>query len=195
MSAYDPSTAQPTTLRELEVWARAALPRIRGNRSPAPIKLDPSLDPLRGYCDARFASELTPRAVRRLRERFAYAAGVSLQDANNAPLKAVVNALAKTTQPPVESSAGPATIWYHAERSYSVDGCNPVVLSREQHNILKAFLNSDVALGHAALTNAGVSNVAKTIKGLASKFPGTIRTPASKGEGYYIRVRSKTHTS
>jgi hypothetical protein len=84
-----------------------------------------------------------------------------------------------------------ATVWYHGDRSYSTDGHAPVIVPAEQHNALKAFLDSEVARSTKHLENAGVSNVTKVMKILAKKFPGSGRGPKDKGDGYYIRVRTK----
>lgn len=83
----------------------------------------------------------------------------------------------------------PATIWFHGEQSYSIDGKTPKAVSREQHNILKEFTDRDVALTTEALKNA-VSNVSRVMKNLDVEFPGAVRRPAAKGDGYYIRVRT-----
>lgn len=99
-----------------------------------------------------------------------------------------------STEPPSETPAPMESIWYHGERSYSFHECIPVVVSNEQHAILKLFLDREAALDTDALKNT-VSNVAKVIKTLAEKFPGTVRRPGgNKGEGYYIRVRTKVAT-
>jgi len=93
-----------------------------------------------------------------------------------------------------EESRADATIWYHGERSYSTDGTTPVVVTNEQHNFLTAFLDKDAALDTAALTKAGVSNVSRVTKALQKRFPIALRKPTAKGEGYYIRVRSRVAT-
>ena len=95
----------------------------------------------------------------------------------------------------VPKGAAPAaampTIWYHGERSYSTDGRNPSNVSPEQHNILRAFLDNDVAIGTRALESKGVSNVPAVITKLCKKFgEGSVQRPVHKGDGYFIRVRS-----
>jgi hypothetical protein len=85
-----------------------------------------------------------------------------------------------------------STIWYHGERSYSTDGRNPVQVSMEKHNALQAFLDGERALDTRALENSGVSNASTVMKKLVVKFgEGCVRRPKSKGEGYYIRVRTR----
>jgi hypothetical protein len=95
----------------------------------------------------------------------------------------------------LEEIATPAatipTIWYHGEQSYSTDGKNPCNVSLEQHNLLRAFLDNDVAIGTRELEAKGVSNVPAVISKLCKKFgDGPVQRPARKGDGYYIRVRS-----
>jgi hypothetical protein len=83
------------------------------------------------------------------------------------------------------------TVWYHAGQSYSTDARTPVLVSREQHNILQAFLDCEEALGTKALSKTGVSNVTTAIKKLIKKFGvAAIRRPQKRGDGYFIRVRT-----
>lgn len=85
------------------------------------------------------------------------------------------------------------TIWYHGERSYSLDGTTPEVVGEEMHNLLRAFLDHDRSLATKALT--GVSNPATAVTNVERMFgPGPVTRPKSRGRkkgGYYIRVRSK----
>jgi hypothetical protein len=88
------------------------------------------------------------------------------------------------------------TIWYHGERSYSVDGHTPVTTTREQHNILKAFLDKNVALDTQELSKTGVSNVTDVIEKIVKKFgEDTVRRPKNKGDGYFVRVRTRKLTN
>jgi hypothetical protein len=96
-----------------------------------------------------------------------------------------------TEPPPADSTA---TIWFHGGQSYSIDGTTPKAVSREQHNALKMFLDTGQAITTRALENAGVSNVAKVMKKLDTAFPGAIRKPKKRGDGYYICVRNLTPT-
>jgi hypothetical protein len=84
------------------------------------------------------------------------------------------------------------TIWYHGEKSYSTDGNIPVIVSSEQHNLLKAFLDGKIALDTEALSNKGVCNVAAVVDKIVEQFgAGPVRRPGRrKGSGYYIRVRT-----
>jgi hypothetical protein len=85
----------------------------------------------------------------------------------------------------------PPTVWYHGERSYSCDGKTPFAVSLEQHNVLRAFLDRDLALDTKALKKAGASNPAGTVKKLAGKFGAAVqRAGARKGDGYRVRVRT-----
>jgi hypothetical protein len=70
----------------------------------------------------------------------------------------------------------------------------PTVVPTEQHNILRAFLDRDIALDTAALKKVGAGNVTKIANAIESKFPGSVRRPKRKGEGYVIRVRTKVAT-
>jgi hypothetical protein len=82
------------------------------------------------------------------------------------------------------------TVWYHGGRSYSLDGQTPILSSREQHNALQAFLDRSEALDTRALQNNSVSNAADVMGKIDKKWPGTVQPPKSKGDGYYIRVRT-----
>lgn len=90
------------------------------------------------------------------------------------------------------ASAVQVAIYCHGGRSYSVDGQSPTNVSPEQHNFLKAFLNRDVALDTKELGKEGVSNVSKVASKINELFPGSVKPPARKGAGYYVRVRSLT---
>jgi hypothetical protein len=87
-----------------------------------------------------------------------------------------------------------STIWYHGGQCYSAANTQPIVVSCEMHNLLHAFLDRDNALGTRTLQNHGVTNVTTVMTKLAAKFGECcVRRPKSKGDGYYIRVR--THHS
>ena len=85
----------------------------------------------------------------------------------------------------------PVTVWRHGERSYSVDGCDPVVVTAEEAFVLAAFEKARSALDTRTLEKK-VSNVARIISRIESKFPRAVRRPSKKGEGYYIRVQPAT---
>jgi hypothetical protein len=107
----------------------------------------------------------------------------------------------------VEQQAGGAgdqrsvqpTVWYHGGHSYSRDGLRPVKVSNEMHNVLKPFLDGNIAINTKELQKSGVSNVASVIDKLVKKFgespDGPICRPAAKGDGYFIRVRSLNRAS
>jgi len=83
------------------------------------------------------------------------------------------------------------TIWHHGGKSYSGNGRTPLCVSAEMHNVLVFFLDGDEAYDTKELMKAGASNVAVVIDKIAAKFGGdAIRRPRSKGDGYFIRVRS-----
>jgi hypothetical protein len=97
--------------------------------------------------------------------------------------------------PPTDSPQKPPTIWFHGSMSYSTDGGNPQMVSQEQHNVLQAFLDREEALGTKALEKAGVNNAAAAVTRLEKKFGGgVIHRPKRKGDGYFIRVRTKEPT-
>ena len=82
------------------------------------------------------------------------------------------------------------TVYYHGERSYSLDGKSPTVVSNEQHQVLKEFLDKDHALTTDALKNA-VGNVSNVLSKLSKRFGAAVRLPGpNKGDGYFIRVRT-----
>jgi hypothetical protein len=82
-----------------------------------------------------------------------------------------------------------SVIWFHGDRSYSLDRTHPKALSMEKHHALQAFLESGTVLRTRDLTNAGVNNPSKTMRLLESDFPGAIRRPAQRRDGYYARVK------
>ncbi len=94
----------------------------------------------------------------------------------------------KRPQPSGDTGVAGPIIWHHGTQSYSVDGGVPVMVSREEANILSAFLKAGAALDTRALERH-VSNVARVLSQLKDKFPGAVRFPHRKGEGYYICVR------
>jgi hypothetical protein len=86
------------------------------------------------------------------------------------------------------------TIWYHGNRSYSLDGQPPITVTEEEDNILTVFVDAESDSSHDTrqlTSESGVTNVARTMKQIAVKFPGTVRMPGRKGKGsgYYVRVR------
>jgi hypothetical protein len=99
--------------------------------------------------------------------------------------------------PIVDETADLTTIFYHAgknSRTYSANAARPILMPSEAHNFLQAFLDCDEAKDTGALQNAGVSNVSRIAEKINEKFPGSILTPADKGDGYYARVRTLTPT-
>lgn len=80
------------------------------------------------------------------------------------------------------------TINYHGDRSCSSDGQSPVKISIGEDNIIRAFLGKDAALGTRELEGC-VPNVSEVMKKMAEKFPGAVRMPTKKGEGYFVRVK------
>lgn len=88
-----------------------------------------------------------------------------------------------------------AVVWFHGEKSYSTDGKSPVTVSREQHNILQAFLNKDIAIDTPTLGKSGVNNVSAVITKLRERFgEKAVPRPKRKGDGYRIIVRSLRKT-
>jgi hypothetical protein len=83
-----------------------------------------------------------------------------------------------------------SAIWYDGERSYSMDNAQPIVVSATEHAVLQEFLGSDAARDTAALKELA-ENPSKVIGQLAKKFPGAVRRPAAKGDGYFILVKGR----
>jgi hypothetical protein len=87
------------------------------------------------------------------------------------------------------------TIWFHAERQYSIDRKTPFVVSDELDSILQAFLESQGAMETSDIEDkAGVTNVSRAMRDLAewneSVFKQAIRIPSGKGKGgYFVRVK------
>lgn len=86
------------------------------------------------------------------------------------------------------------TIYRHGERSYSIDGRNPICVSYESDKILMAFLEKKVSMTAADITKAtSVDNSPRAIATLEKYADGifkpSIRRPIDKGIGYFIRVK------
>jgi hypothetical protein len=94
---------------------------------------------------------------------------------------------------PVESPL--ATIWFHHERQYSMDGKTPLKVSEEFDSILQAFLEAQAAMETSDIqAKAGVTNPSRAMKDLAAwndgVFAGAIRIPKGKAKGgYFVRVQ------
>ena len=102
--------------------------------------------------------------------------------------------LAEATLPKKAAHDGELTpIHHHGERSYSLDNQPPVIVSAEEHSILGAFAGAKKALSTRALENC-VANVSRVMRQLATKFPGAVRMPKTKGDGYYVRVEPAPKT-
>jgi hypothetical protein len=84
-----------------------------------------------------------------------------------------------------------AVIYQHGSRSYSIDGSQPVTVSREEDNALTAFAKARASLDTKGLEKEGVSNPSRVMNQLSKKFPGKIQKPGrgQKGKGYYVCVR------
>jgi hypothetical protein len=82
----------------------------------------------------------------------------------------------------------PPTVWHHGNRSYSLDGHNPVTVSDQQNAALAAFLSAGTALDTRTLETCGISNVSRVMAEIEERFPGTVRKPVHRGEGYFVRV-------
>ena len=82
--------------------------------------------------------------------------------------------------------ADPAII-SHGNLSYASGGAKPIVVTVEENAVLQKFLASKTAMTTKRLEGL-VSNVARVIKQLQRKFPGAVRRPETKGDGYYIAV-------
>ena len=75
----------------------------------------------------------------------------------------------------------------HGNRSYSLDNDQPIMVSIEEDSILRAFAAAKSALGTKALEEH-VENVSRVMNRLSEKFPGAVRMPERRGDGYFIRV-------
>jgi hypothetical protein len=62
-----------------------------------------------------------------------------------------------------------------------------VVVSAGAAYVLEAFAKDQKALETRALEKL-VPNVTRVIDQIEAKFPGAVRRPGRKGEGYFIRV-------
>jgi hypothetical protein len=79
------------------------------------------------------------------------------------------------------------TVWHHGERSYSAECCDPIVVSSGEAYVLAAFAEAQRALDTPSLEKK-VPNVARVIGQIGARFPGVVRWPGKRGEGYFIRV-------
>ena len=80
------------------------------------------------------------------------------------------------------------TIQHHGARSYSFGGKPPIVVTREEAGVLSVFAASGGAALNTKDLEKHVSNVSRIMGQLDIKFPGAVRRPDHKGEGYYIHV-------
>jgi hypothetical protein len=60
-------------------------------------------------------------------------------------------------------------------------------VSNEQDDALKAFEETQASLDTKALENK-VNNVSRVMKQINERFPGSVRMPQKKGDGYFVRV-------
>jgi hypothetical protein len=93
--------------------------------------------------------------------------------------------LERTISAPLKKQT--ATLWHHGDRGYAAEGCDPVLVSREAAHVLEAFAKAQTALETRILRKI-VANVTRVLGQIEAKFPGAVRWPARKGEGYFIRV-------
>jgi len=83
------------------------------------------------------------------------------------------------------------TIWHHEGPCYSTDGLAPKNVNNDCHNLLRQFLDRDLALTTPVIERNGVNNAALAIETIIKKFgDGPVRKPEGKGDGYFVRVRS-----
>jgi hypothetical protein len=102
-----------------------------------------------------------------------------------------LNQAAAKLQPPVlgggrEGQSG--VIYYHGGQAYAMEGGDQIIVPNAMHYALRAFLEWGRALSTEELEKAGVYNVSKTMRAIADKFPGCVRMPQNKGDGYFVRV-------
>jgi hypothetical protein len=100
--------------------------------------------------------------------------------------------VAPSETPPVEVTP---TIWFHAERQYSIDGKTPMKVSEELDNVLQVFLESQLAMDSTDIeNNSGVNNASRAMSNLVAFsngiFKSAVRIPTGKSQGgYYVRVQ------
>jgi hypothetical protein len=80
------------------------------------------------------------------------------------------------------------TVWYHGGRSYSPDGKTPLLVTREQHDFLQAFLDNPGQALSTELLGKCVNNPSRVARDLGERFPGAVRLPAHRGDGYFVCV-------
>jgi hypothetical protein len=101
---------------------------------------------------------------------------------------------ADATRPTAPDPPRAPTIWFHAERQYSIDRVTPLKVSEEFDSILQAFLESQAAMETSDIEiNAGVTNASRAMQALAAWnqgiFKPAVRIPSGKAKGgYFIRV-------
>jgi hypothetical protein len=81
----------------------------------------------------------------------------------------------------------PPKLIAHGNRSYSIDGVKPIVVTSEENSVLQAFTTSKAAMTTKQLEKH-VANVCRVMKRLDKRFPGAVLFPKRKGDGYYVNV-------
>ena len=86
-----------------------------------------------------------------------------------------------------------SAVIFHGGCSYSIARMKPRCVTKDEHAALQRFLNERRSLTTAELedVHGGISdNAPRVMKHLAQKFPGAVRFPEKKCDGYFIEVCS-----
>jgi hypothetical protein len=182
--------------RHVECKGRSR-PSGRGLASPAK-NLDSGEQDSSSHCSNQVRTDCRPRAWTALEASVRQAnVAKALSEFEPEPLlqelatAVVADCAMQRVGPPAEGqiSGQLQTIHHHGNRSYSLGNWAPIIVTAEEHSALRAFAEHRAALNTKALEGY-VSNVSRIMGQLVRKFPGAVRRPVRKGDGYYIEVKA-----
>ncbi len=136
---------------------------------------------LNGYVRSSTRSESTARKA----ARAIHAIWAAVCE-NEASSLAIPNDRSKTT---------PTIIW-HGEKSYSIDGFEPISVTDSEHAVLNEFVNSPSMDTEALTKNSGNNRAPRVLRQLTKKYDGrfapAIKLPGIKGRGgYAVAIRTQ----
>ena len=196
---YDPTVAEPTTLGELATWFGYMMAFKAGKTiGNAPKLLSRRTDSLLELSKTKYQTDSWTEAFRKLRADYILATGITTP-LEEVKLDDVISFFKKQASSPVPlakpTGQEAGTIWFHAERQYSIDRETPLKVSEEIDSILQAFLESQAAMETYEIEKkSGVTNPSRAMQTLAEWndgiFKAAVRIPTAKAKGgYFVRIK------